>query len=95
MCLHALGIFGGYGATFPGGISMSDIENSLSGNSMGISLDVGACIIPAGYGGGFNFGYNEEGITSVGSSKGIVRLGHGCGFSITLDICTTEVQWCK
>jgi RHS repeat-associated protein len=91
-----LGLFSGCGVTFPIGISMSDIESSLSDNSIGLAVDFGSCLtfIPA-YGAGISMGYNDEGITSFGSSKGAARFGGGCGFSMTVDICLTEVQWCR
>jgi hypothetical protein len=73
-----IGLFSGCGATVPGGIAMSDIENSLSGNSIALSIDFGNCFTPA-HGAGLGIGYNEEGITSIGSSKGSVRGGCGGG----------------
>ncbi len=87
------GFFLGSGGHVPFGIAMDDIESSLSGSSLGFSLDIGACL--KSYGGNIGIGYNESGITSVGSSKGSARFGVGCGLSFTLDICNTESQGCN
>ncbi len=89
-----IGLFAGRGITFPGGVAKCDIEDSLAGNSVSVSVDYGGCGASPAYGSGVSVGYNEEGVTSVGSSKGVARYGAGCGASITIDICTTQVQWC-
>ena len=83
------GLFAGTGATVPLGISMSDIEASLAGDSIGLSSDIGA----SGY--GFGVGISEDGITSLGSAKGMGRLGAGCGASLTIDFCKSTILWCN
>ncbi len=87
-----IGLYGGMGATFPIGIAMEDIEESLAGYSVGLSGDFGVCW----KGGGFsaNLGFNDDGITALGSSKGAVRYAAGCGLSLTIDFCETKVLWC-
>jgi RHS repeat-associated protein len=88
-----IGLYGGIGVTFPVGVAMSDIEDSLAGYSAGVSGDVGVCWAASGW--SANAGFNDDGITSVGSSKGAARFGKGCGFSLTVDFCETTVQKCK
>ena len=64
---------------------MGDIEDNLSGFSAGLSLDFvmsGLCGAVGGL--GANVGLSEDGITSIGSSKGVGRLGGGCGLSLAL-----------
>jgi RHS repeat-associated protein len=87
-----IGLFSGAGVTFPGGIAMDDVENSLAGDSIGFGIDAGTCWASYGYGGGI--GISDDGITSIGSSKGMARFGAGCGASLTIDLCETTVQWC-
>jgi RHS repeat-associated protein len=87
------GFFMGSGGTFPFGVAIGDIEESLAGSSAGFSFDIGYCL--QSYGTNVSTGYNENGITSVGSSKGAGRLGGGCGVSFTLDLCSTKVLSCN
>jgi RHS repeat-associated protein len=87
------GFFVGSGTTFPFGISMSHIDESLAGKSVGLSFDIGSCWLAKGS--SISMGHSENGITSIGSSKGSARLGAGCGLSLTVDFCETTVQWCK
>jgi RHS repeat-associated protein len=86
------GMFLGAGGALPGGVAADDIEDSLAGNSVGISFD-GGCLKVEGW--NLAFGYNEDGITSVGSAKGFARSGGGCGIALTLDLCKTKVKWCN
>jgi len=88
-----IGLYGGTGVTFPGGLAMTEIDDSLAGYSAGLSGDVGACWTSVGM--SANAGFNDDGITSVGSSKGAARYGVGCGASLTIDFCKTTVQWCN
>jgi hypothetical protein len=88
-----LGLFLGAGITMPFGIAMSDIEESLPGTSIGLGVDWGICWAASGF--GATVGFNEDGITSIGSSKGSARFGAGCGFSLTIDFCETKIQGCE
>jgi len=86
------GVYFGGGITAPFGIAKNDIEKSLAGDSVSLSFDFGVCLLAKGYSAAF--GYNENGITSVGSAKGFARGGIGCGLSISLDFCETTALSC-
>ncbi len=87
------GVYLGTGVTMPLGISNCDIEDCLAGTSIGLSYDVGACFEAKGT--SVTVGYNEDGITSIGSAKGFVRAGAGCGMALTIDLCITKVMQCN
>jgi RHS repeat-associated protein len=85
------GLYLGAGMNFPYGLSRSDIENSLSGCSVGAGADLafGESIGVMG-----SVGLSEDGITSIGTVKGSGRIGQGVGFSTGLDACNTWVISC-
>ena len=58
----------------------------------GFSADIGAGWAK-GYSG--NLGVSKDEITSVGSAKGMSRLGAGCGASLTIDFCSSTIHWCN
>ena len=86
------GIYLGAGFNYPLGITRSNIENSLCGPAMGIGGDLafGSSI---GFEG--NAGFDEDGITSIGTAKGPARSGVGIGLMIGVDICYTAAVWCS
>jgi len=83
------GIYGGTSLGIPAGMSMGDIESYLGGLSVGLGGDL-AVIQSVGFEG--SCGIDENGITSLGSSKSFLKGGFGFWFGITL--CNATIVEC-
>jgi len=83
------GIYVGTSVGGPFGIAMGDIEEYLSGPSVGLAGDLGA-VKSAGF--ELSCGLDKEkGITALGSSKSPLKYGAGGGFWLGIPMCYTTM----
>ena len=85
------GLYAGTSPGLPLGISMGDIESHLAGISIGLGGDIG-------FGTSLGFeascGVDENGITSLGSSKSLAKGGFGYGFWLGITLCNSTIVEC-
>ncbi|RKZ52001.1 MAG: hypothetical protein DRQ99_32810 [Candidatus Parabeggiatoa sp. nov. 3] len=85
------GIYGGASLGIPFGISNGDIENNLSGLSIGLVGELG---LGTSYGVEGSCGFDENGLTSLGSSKAPAKGGLGLGFLLGISLCHSTIVEC-
>jgi RHS repeat-associated protein len=87
------GIYVGTSVGGPFGIAMGEIDEYLSGWSVGLGGDLGA-----GKSAGFEVSCGldkEKGITALGSSKSPLKFGAGGGAWLGIPVCYTTILWCN
>ena len=86
------GMYGGTSVGIPIGIAMKEIEQALAGWSISLAGDLGF-IKSLGFEG--SCGFDENGITSLGSSKSPFKYGAGSGFWLGIPMCYTTILSCN